>query len=147
MASEGKENDHKDGEDELRKRQPNRLVVDEATNDDNSVVALSEAKMSELELFRGDTVLLKGKRGHETVCIVLSDDTCDDGSIRMNKVRSIPRSMPRRRGCGVRRARPAPAGRMRRSTAATLPSAGAPRRAGSRRGRIPDQGGGHSRRA
>ena len=66
---------------------PNRLLVDEAAgaNDDNSVVAMNETRMSELGLFRGDTVLLKGKRGHETVCLVLSDDTVDEGSIRMNK--------------------------------------------------------------
>ena len=71
-----------------KKRSPNRLIVDEATkaNDDNSVVALSPAKMEELELFRGDTVSLRGKRGRETVCIVLADDTVEDGSIRMNKV-------------------------------------------------------------
>ena len=36
-------------------------------NDDNSVVALSQEKMDELQLFRGDTVLLKGKRRKETV--------------------------------------------------------------------------------
>jgi hypothetical protein len=46
-----------------RKKAPNRLVVDDATNDDNSVVCLSKAKMDELQLFRGDTVLLKGKIG------------------------------------------------------------------------------------
>lgn len=44
------------------KERPNRLIVDEAANDDNSVVALSQAKMDELELFRGDSVLLKGKK-------------------------------------------------------------------------------------
>lgn len=32
-------------------------------------------------------VLLKGKRGHETLVIVLADDTCDNNTIRMNKVR------------------------------------------------------------
>mmetsp|Transcript_25624 Transcript_25624/g.40292 ORF Transcript_25624/g.40292 Transcript_25624/m.40292 type:complete len:805 (-) Transcript_25624:252-2666(-) len=69
-----------------KKRSPNRLIVDEATNDDNSVIALSNAKMEELQLFRGDTVSIKGKKGHETVCIVLADDTTEDGSIRMNKV-------------------------------------------------------------
>lgn len=74
-----------------RKRAPNRLIVDEATNDDNSVVALSTAKMEALELFRGDTVTLKGKRGRETVCIVLADDTLDDNNIRMNKVRPLLR--------------------------------------------------------
>lgn len=69
-----------------KKRSPNRLVVDEATNDDNSVVCLSPAKMEELQLFRGDTVKLKGKRGHETVCIVLHDEECEAISIKMNKV-------------------------------------------------------------
>lgn len=42
-----------------RKKSPNRLVVDEAVNDDNSVVALHPSTMEKLELFRGDTVLLK----------------------------------------------------------------------------------------
>ena len=69
-----------------KKRSPNRLIVDDATNDDNSVISLSPAKMEELELFRGDTVLLKGKKGKDTVCIVLADETCDDASVRMNKV-------------------------------------------------------------
>merc|ERR1712168_1298406 len=55
-------------------------------NDDNSVVALSQAKMDELELFRGDSVLLKGKKRKETVCIVLSDDTVSTDRIRMNRV-------------------------------------------------------------
>lgn len=42
-----------------RKKSPNRLIVDEALNDDNSVVSMHPAKMEELQLFRGDTVLLK----------------------------------------------------------------------------------------
>lgn len=69
-----------------KKRSPNRLIVDDATNDDNSVISLSPAKMEQLELFRGDTVLIKGKKGKDTVCIVLADETCDDSSVRMNKV-------------------------------------------------------------
>ena len=69
-----------------KKKAPNRLIVDEAHNDDNSVVSLSAAKMAELHLFRGDTILLKGKKGHDTVCIVLSDDDTADANIRMNKV-------------------------------------------------------------
>jgi formylmethanofuran dehydrogenase subunit D len=60
--------------------------VDEAINDDNSVVALNLQKMEELQLFRGDTVLLKGKKRKDSVCIVLADETCDEGKIRMNKV-------------------------------------------------------------
>lgn len=38
------------------------------------------------QLFRGDTVIIKGKKGHETVCIVLTDETCEDANVRMNKV-------------------------------------------------------------
>jgi transitional endoplasmic reticulum ATPase len=37
--------------------------VDEALNDDNSVISLSVQKMEELGLFRGDTVMIKGKKG------------------------------------------------------------------------------------
>merc|ERR1711892_1262154 len=69
-----------------KKSKPNRLIVEDAVNDDNSVVALSLAKMDELQLFRGDTVLLKGKKRKESVCIVLSDDTVSDEKIRMNRV-------------------------------------------------------------
>uniref|UniRef100_A0A061QXF2 Transitional endoplasmic reticulum ATPase n=1 Tax=Tetraselmis sp. GSL018 TaxID=582737 RepID=A0A061QXF2_9CHLO len=69
-----------------RKKAPNRLVVEEALNDDNSVVALHPNTMEELQLFRGDTVLLKGKKRRDTVCIVLADDTCDAPKIRINKV-------------------------------------------------------------
>lgn len=68
------------------KAKPNRLVVEDAINDDNSVVSLSQAKMDELQLFRGDTVLLKGKKRKETVCIVLSDDPLPDDKIRINRV-------------------------------------------------------------
>jgi transitional endoplasmic reticulum ATPase len=69
-----------------RKKAPNRVFVEEATNDDNSVVALHPATMEKLQLFRGDTVLLKGKKRKDTVCIVLTDDTVEESKIRMNKV-------------------------------------------------------------
>ena len=49
------------------KAKPNRLIVEDSSTDDNSVVSLSQAKMDELDLFRGDTVLLKGKRKRDTV--------------------------------------------------------------------------------
>ncbi|KAG1660301.1 hypothetical protein FOA52_003322 [Chlamydomonas sp. UWO 241] len=70
----------------VKKKSPNRLMVDEAVNDDNSVVALHPKTMDTLQLFRGDTVLLKGKKRKDTVCIVLTDDTVDENKIRMNKV-------------------------------------------------------------
>jgi len=73
-------------EKEEKKMSANRLFVDEAVNDDNSVVSLHPTTMEKLQLFRGDTVLLKGKRRSQTVCIVLHDDKCEENKIRMNKV-------------------------------------------------------------
>jgi transitional endoplasmic reticulum ATPase len=69
-----------------RKKAPNRLFVEEAINDDNSVVALHPNTMERLQLFRGDTVLIKGKKRRDTVCIVLHDETVDESKMRMNKV-------------------------------------------------------------
>ncbi|CAF4461485.1 unnamed protein product, partial [Rotaria socialis] len=46
----------------------NRLLIEDSLNDDNSAVALSQAKMNELLLFRGDTVTLRGKKRRETIC-------------------------------------------------------------------------------
>ncbi|EEF51958.1 Transitional endoplasmic reticulum ATPase, putative [Ricinus communis] len=69
-----------------RKKSPNRLVVDEAINDDNSVVSMHPDTMETLQLFRGDTVLIKGKKRKDTVCIVLADEQCEQPKIRMNKV-------------------------------------------------------------
>lgn len=71
----------------LRKKQaPNKLIVDDATNDDNSVMSLSTNTMEKLQLFRGDTVLIKGKKRRDTVLIVLADDTCEDTKVKINKV-------------------------------------------------------------
>ncbi|KAG2262444.1 hypothetical protein Bca52824_069523 [Brassica carinata] len=69
-----------------RKKSPNRLVVDEAINDDNSVVSLHPSTMEKLQLFRGDTILIKGKKRKDTVCIALADESCEEPKIRMNKV-------------------------------------------------------------
>eukprot|EP00735_Rhodelphis_limneticus_P013894 TRINITY_DN7856_c0_g1::TRINITY_DN7856_c0_g1_i1::g.23808::m.23808 TRINITY_DN7856_c0_g1::TRINITY_DN7856_c0_g1_i1::g.23808 ORF type:complete len:803 (-),score=249.15,sp/P54774/CDC48_SOYBN/80.67/0.0,AAA/PF00004.24/1e-47,AAA/PF00004.24/1.5e-46,CDC48_N/PF02359.13/4.5e-23,AAA_22/PF13401.1/1.2e+03,AAA_22/PF13401.1/1.5e-05,AAA_22/PF13401.1/0.0031,RuvB_N/PF05496.7/1.2e-05,RuvB_N/PF05496.7/9.2e-06,AAA_16/PF13191.1/1.6e-05,AAA_16/PF13191.1/0.00044,AAA_17/PF13207.1/2.1e-05,AAA_17/PF13207.1/0.00078,AAA_33/PF1 len=75
-------------EDEIlgKKRSPNRLIVDEAANDDNSVITLNTKVMEQLQLFRGDTVMIKGKKRKDTVCIVLADDDCEEPKIRMNRV-------------------------------------------------------------
>jgi len=43
--------------------------------------------MESLGLFRGDTVKLVGKKKRkDTICICLSDEECDKGKIKMNKV-------------------------------------------------------------
>lgn len=68
-----------------RKKKDNALVVDDATNDDNSVVTMSSNTMELLQLFRGDTVLVKGKMRKDTVLIVLADDEMEDGVARVNR--------------------------------------------------------------
>lgn len=75
-------------EERVLKRNVNRLVVDESSNGegDNSCIMLSLAKMEELNLFKGDTVLIKGKKKHDTVCIAIADEETEDSKIRMNKV-------------------------------------------------------------
>ena len=50
--------------------------------------------MEELQLFRGDTVRIKGKRGKETVCIVLQDEAVDSLNVKMNKVRALSAPTP-----------------------------------------------------
>ncbi|XP_006790830.1 transitional endoplasmic reticulum ATPase [Neolamprologus brichardi] len=69
-----------------QKHRPNRLIVDEAVSEDSSIVSLSQRKTEELQLFRGDTVVLRGRKRRQTVCIILTDDTCGDERIRMNRV-------------------------------------------------------------
>lgn len=70
------------------KKAPNKLMVEEATNDDNSTVYMTAAKLNELGLFRGDPVVLVGKRRKTTVAIALqeSGDELEDSKIRMNKI-------------------------------------------------------------
>lgn len=42
--------------------------------------------MNELQLFKGDSVIIQGNERKETVGIVLSDDTVSNERIRMNRV-------------------------------------------------------------
>ncbi|KAH8983164.1 P-loop containing nucleoside triphosphate hydrolase protein [Lactarius hatsudake] len=68
------------------KKSPNRLIVDEATSDDNSVATLNPATMETLQLFRGDTIIVRGKKRRDTVLICLSSDDVEEGRIQVNKV-------------------------------------------------------------
>lgn len=45
---------------------PNRLIVDESSSDDNSVASLNPATMETLQLFRGDTIIVRGKKRKDT---------------------------------------------------------------------------------
>jgi transitional endoplasmic reticulum ATPase len=50
---------------------------------------MTQAKLDELKLYSGDTVLLKGKKRHETVCIAMAveeGDAMTDDKIRINKI-------------------------------------------------------------
>uniref|UniRef100_A0ACD5VN50 Uncharacterized protein n=1 Tax=Avena sativa TaxID=4498 RepID=A0ACD5VN50_AVESA len=69
-----------------KKKAANRLVVEEATEDDSSTCRLHPATMETLSIFHGDVVLLKGKRRRSTVCIAIADDTCEEHKMRINKV-------------------------------------------------------------
>merc|ERR1712100_569407 len=53
---------------------------------ENSAVYLNSKKVEELNLFRGDTVLIKGKKRKDTVSIIMTDDSCEDKKIRLNEV-------------------------------------------------------------
>lgn len=68
------------------KDKPNKLIVDEHSNDDSSVVVMSQEKMDELSLFKGDTVLLRGKKRKETICVALVEDDCENNKIKLNKI-------------------------------------------------------------
>jgi len=69
-----------------QKSSPNKLIVDDATNDDNSVMTINPKTMKELKLFKGDTILIKGKMRKETVLICLSDESVEENKVRINKV-------------------------------------------------------------
>jgi len=69
-----------------QKKSPNKLIVDEATGDDNSVASLNPATLETLGLFKGDTIICRGKKRKDTVLIVLSSDDVDEGKIQLNKV-------------------------------------------------------------
>lgn len=45
-----------------RKKAPNKLQVEDSKQDDNSIVEMTQAKMDELKIFKGDTVILRGKQ-------------------------------------------------------------------------------------
>ena len=53
--------------------------------DENSSVELSQAKMSELKIFKGDAIFIKGKKRKETLVVALIDNKLDEGKIRINK--------------------------------------------------------------
>ena len=68
---------------------PDNLIVEdgEGPSTDPSVIQITQNKMDSLKIFKSETVLLKGKKGKETVCICLPDfnGKLSDNKIRMGK--------------------------------------------------------------
>jgi len=76
-------------EEKKKQKDLRKLMVEDVVpgpQDDNSVVALHPDRMDALEFFRGDCIIVRGKRKRTTCCIVLADETCPPNKIRMNKV-------------------------------------------------------------
>lgn len=70
-----------------RQRKPNRLMLDDnPDSEDSSVVNINPEDAAKLELFRGDVVLIKGKRKAETCAVVIPDENCPVGTIRTNRL-------------------------------------------------------------
>lgn len=67
-------------------KKPNKLVCEETTNDDNSLILMNQATMDLLKLYRGDTAMIKGKKNKSTVCLVMDDPDCIEGKVKINKV-------------------------------------------------------------
>jgi transitional endoplasmic reticulum ATPase len=55
-----------------KKKAPNKLTVEESKNDDNTIIEITEKKMEELKLMKGDQVMLRGKKRKETVCVAFT---------------------------------------------------------------------------
>lgn len=68
------------------KARPNRLIVEESTNDDNSIAVLHQSKMDKLGLLRGDSALIRGKKRRETVCIIVFEESMHQDIIKINRV-------------------------------------------------------------
>ena len=73
-------------DDKVIKRAPNRLIVENPSNDDNSICLMNEKKMKELEIYNGDPVLVKGKRRNKTLLIAIRENNLDEQKVAFNKV-------------------------------------------------------------
>jgi len=63
----------------------NRPVAQQSTSDDNSIISMNPKRMEDLGFFNGDTVLIKGRRSRETVCVVVPEEKMEEDDIRLPK--------------------------------------------------------------
>lgn len=54
-----------------------------------SVAYVNNATLEILDLFRGDTIICRGKKRKDSVFIVLADENVEDGKIQLNKGKSM----------------------------------------------------------
>jgi len=62
------------------------FLADDSVSEDHTTVSISPMKMEELQLFAGDTVLLKGKKRKDTIAVINSDENINENKIKMTKV-------------------------------------------------------------
>ena len=62
------------------------LIVQEYDSEERSCVFMNYEKMDELLLNYGEVILLKGRKGKESACIVLPDDAVSKRAIGINWV-------------------------------------------------------------
>jgi transitional endoplasmic reticulum ATPase len=67
-----------------QRRAKHRFIVDDSAIDDNSVIGMHENTMTLLDIFAGDSVIVKGKKKKETVLVCTSDPSCEEGKIKVN---------------------------------------------------------------
>lgn len=61
-------------------------MVEEPSNDDNSICLMHEEKMRELKIFNGDPIIVKGKRRNKTLLIAVKDNKLAPTKVAINKV-------------------------------------------------------------
>ncbi|KAI9504576.1 P-loop containing nucleoside triphosphate hydrolase protein [Coemansia spiralis] len=69
-----------------KKAAPNKLMIDDATTDEISMAVISQNTLDKLGLFRGDVILVKGKKRKDTVLIITSSEECEDNKIQLHRV-------------------------------------------------------------
>jgi transitional endoplasmic reticulum ATPase len=70
----------------VKKISANRLLAQAPTTKDNSIVGINSARMEQLGFFNGDTILIKGRRGKETCCVVVPDEKLQEDGITLPAV-------------------------------------------------------------
>jgi len=63
----------------------NRPIAAQSNSNDNSIISLHPKRMEDLGFFNGDTVKIQGRRGRETVCVVVPEEKMEEDQIALPK--------------------------------------------------------------